>query len=82
MESTRFAGKHYRIRYKSSDPFAFREGIRNGIAKINAGPAIRQPYERGVADSIEQGQENAYRATAVVNRNELQIEGSAALYAT
>lgn len=37
--------------------------IRAGIAKVNIGTAIRQPYEQGCAQSVAAGQEACYRAT-------------------
>lgn len=48
-----------------------------GIAKINVGTSIRQPYERGVAESLEKGCEAAYQATLQVIRDELDIKGIA-----
>ena len=51
--------------------------IKEGIAKINVGTAIRQPYEVGLKQSVEAGQAAAYRATVEVITNELEIAGSA-----
>jgi fructose/tagatose bisphosphate aldolase len=53
------------------------EGVRNGIAKINVGMAIRQPFETGSRTSVAEGQEATYRAVTEVIRNELEIAGSA-----
>lgn len=55
-----------------------REAFKNGIAKINVGTNIRQPYERGAAESVQKGQEAVYAAMLDVIRNELGIEGTAA----
>lgn len=54
-----------------------RQAFKNGIAKINVGTNIRQPYEKGAAESIEKGRENAYDAMVDVIRNELGVEGTA-----
>ena len=51
--------------------------IKEGIAKINVGTAIRQPYEVGLKQSVEAGQAATYRATVEVITNELEIAGSA-----
>jgi len=53
------------------------EAVRHGIAKINVGTAIRQPYEVGAATSVEKGREAVYEAVRHVVRDELEIEGSA-----
>lgn len=55
-----------------------REAFKNGIAKINVGTNIRQPYERGMAESVEKGQQLAYEAMLDVIKNELGVEGTAA----
>jgi ketose-bisphosphate aldolase len=52
--------------------------IQEGIAKINVGTAIRQPYEVGAKQSVAHGQAACYRATVDVITSELQIAGSAA----
>ena len=54
-----------------------REAFKSGIAKINVGTNIRQPYERGVAESPEKGIQNPYDAMIDVIRNELGVEGTA-----
>lgn len=53
------------------------EAFRNGIAKINVGTAIRQPYEAAVKESVEAAQEAVHRAMLAVIREDLEIEGSA-----
>ena len=53
------------------------EGIRHGIAKINIGTAIRQPYERAVAESVEAAREAVYGMMIGIIREDLEIEGSA-----
>jgi ketose-bisphosphate aldolase len=55
-----------------------REAFKSGIAKINVGTNIRQPYERGAAESVEKGQEEVYKAMVDVITNELGVEGTAA----
>lgn len=50
--------------------------IRAGIAKVNIGTAIRQPYEQGCAQSVAAGQEACYRAT-IESIAELGVEGTA-----
>ncbi len=55
-----------------------REAFKNGIAKINVGTNIRQPYERGMKESVEKGQEMVYNAMLDVIKNELGVEGTAA----
>lgn len=55
-----------------------REAFKNGIAKINVGTNIRQPYERALAESVEKGQQAVYDAMLDVIRNELGVEGTAA----
>jgi ketose-bisphosphate aldolase len=52
--------------------------IQEGIAKINVGTAIRQPYEVGAKQSVAHGQAACCRATVDVITSELQIAGSAA----
>jgi ketose-bisphosphate aldolase len=56
---------------------AILEGIRNGIAKINVGTAIRQPYEQNIVNGIKAAQEAVYRATTQVLNYELQVGNSA-----
>jgi fructose/tagatose bisphosphate aldolase len=53
------------------------ESIRHGIAKINIGTAIRQPYERLMATSIEAAQEAVYEAMVHIIREDLGIAHSA-----
>jgi len=53
------------------------EAVRHGIAKINVGTAIRQPYEVGAAESVEKGREALYEAMRRIIRDDLEIEGSA-----
>ncbi|MDR3212146.1 MAG: class II fructose-bisphosphate aldolase [Planctomycetota bacterium] len=55
-----------------------REAFKNGIAKINVGTNIRQPYERGAAESVKKGQDLVYQAMLDVIRVELGVEGTAA----
>jgi len=52
--------------------------IQEGIAKINVGTAIRQPYEVGAKQSVPHGQAACCRATVDVITRELEIAGSAA----
>jgi ketose-bisphosphate aldolase len=55
------------------------DAFKNGIAKINIGTVLRQTYEEGRKRSEEQGQENVYRVTLGLIKEELEIEGSAAV---
>jgi ketose-bisphosphate aldolase len=52
--------------------------IQEGIAKINVGTAIRQPYEVGAKQSVAHAQAACCRATVDVITSELEIAGSAA----
>ena len=52
--------------------------VKEGIAKINVGTAIRQPYEVGAKQSAKAAEEATYRATVAVITSELGIAGSAA----
>ena len=54
-----------------------RAAITGGIAKINVGTAIRQPYERLKDASVLSAQDAVYEAVLHVIRNELAVEGSA-----
>ena len=54
-----------------------REAVRHGIAKINVGAAIRQPYEKHMAASVEKAQDAVYAETVRIVKEELGIEGSA-----
>ncbi len=47
------------------------EAIRSGIAKINIATAIRQPYERAIATSVEAGQQAVYDAMRRLLADEL-----------
>ena len=53
------------------------QAFRSGIAKINVGTAIRQPYEQARAQSVEKGQELVYQTMLRVIRQNLEIEGAA-----
>ena len=55
------------------------EAMRNGIAKINIGTAIRQAYEQGAKASVAAGREATYLAALHVIREELEVAGSAAV---
>jgi fructose-bisphosphate aldolase class II len=54
-----------------------RESIRHGIAKINVATAIRQSYERHMAESVQKAQDAVYAETVRVIEEELAIAGSA-----
>jgi ketose-bisphosphate aldolase len=54
------------------------ESFRRGVAKINVGTAIRQPYEQTRGQSVGRAREAVYQAMRRVLRDELEIEGSAA----
>jgi len=51
--------------------------IRAGIAKINVGMAIRQPYVGASTKSVAAAQDAVYEATARIVREELGLAGSA-----
>jgi ketose-bisphosphate aldolase len=53
-----------------------REAIVHGIAKINIGTAIRQPYERALAANGD-GLQAVYEATVDILKNQLEMAGSA-----
>ncbi|MFZ2655955.1 MAG: class II fructose-bisphosphate aldolase [Victivallales bacterium] len=53
------------------------EGVKHGIAKINVATAIRQPYEKMSAVSVEKGQQAVYETMLKIIRDELHIEGTA-----
>jgi ketose-bisphosphate aldolase len=55
------------------------KAFKAGIAKLNIGTAIRQAYEQGKKTAETQGQENVYRTTVALIKEELEIEGSAKL---
>ena len=50
--------------------------IRGGIAKINIGTAIRQPYESDLKESLGTAQKAAYNAAVRVLTEELELQGS------
>ena len=52
------------------------DAVKNGIAKINIGTAIRQVYESFYHDSVALAQEAVYEKTVQIIREELEIEGS------
>lgn len=58
------------------DPDYIHKAIKLGIAKINVATAIRQPYERTLAQGIPAAQEAVYRTMVDLLRHELQIENS------
>jgi fructose-bisphosphate aldolase, class II len=51
--------------------------IAKGIAKINIGTAIRQPYETARSESVPRAQEAVYDTAVRIIREELKLEGSA-----
>ncbi|MHB9070182.1 MAG: class II fructose-bisphosphate aldolase [Sedimentisphaerales bacterium] len=53
------------------------ESIRHGIAKINIGTAIRQPYESARKESMAKAQQAVYETTMIIINDELEISGSA-----
>ena len=52
------------------------EAVRRGIAKINIGTAIRQPYEAARQESVEAAKQAVYRATLRVLTEELELQGT------
>lgn len=55
------------------------DAFKSGVAKLNIGTVLRQAYEEGCERSEEQGQENVYRTTLGLIKEELEIKGSAAV---
>ena len=53
------------------------KAFRNGIAKINVGTAVRQPYERARAESVEKGREAVFQTMLRIIREDLETEGLA-----
>lgn len=53
------------------------ESIRHGIAKINVGTAIRQPFEALMEESLDKACEAVYDKTVRVICEELELEGTA-----
>ncbi|MBN1554712.1 MAG: class II fructose-bisphosphate aldolase [Phycisphaerae bacterium] len=51
--------------------------IQNGIAKINIATAIRQPYEKGLDESVSKAQDAVYEETTRIVKDELEIAGTA-----
>jgi fructose/tagatose bisphosphate aldolase len=51
--------------------------VKCGIAKINVGTAIRQPYEIASKESVAAGQKAVYEATVRILTEELELAGSA-----
>jgi ketose-bisphosphate aldolase len=60
-------------------PKMIMEAMHNGIAKINVGMGIRQPYEQNVESGVKPAQEAVHRATTKILKHELQIENSAGM---
>jgi fructose-bisphosphate aldolase, class II len=58
------------------------EAIAHGIAKINIGTGIRQPYESLMESSIAKAQEAVYDAVRVCLVDELCVAGSAKLFSS
>jgi fructose-bisphosphate aldolase, class II len=53
------------------------QAVKNGIAKINVGTAIRQPYAKFRSESVLKAQDAVYETMLDVIKNELNICGSA-----
>ena len=53
-----------------------REAVRRGIAKINIGMSIRQPYEAGLKESPAAARKAAFEATVQVLTQELGLHGT------
>lgn len=59
-----------------------RAAMQHGIAKINVATAIRQPYERAIAVSLEDAQQAVYLATRAILEDELGVADKATLLRT
>ncbi len=55
------------------------ESVRNGIAKINVGTALRQPYERKISISVKDGQEAVYKSMISIIEDDLELSNSASI---
>ncbi len=53
--------------------------FKQGISKINIGTTIRQAYESLCQESVQKAQENVYKVSVGLIRDELEIAGSAAV---
>jgi len=53
------------------------EAVRHGVCKLNIATAIRQPYEAAMNSSVASAQEDVYRMTVSLIRDELDVAGSA-----
>jgi ketose-bisphosphate aldolase len=51
------------------------QSIQNGIAKMNIGTAIRQPYEKWMDESVSKAQQAVYDEMIRIVNDELQIAG-------
>ncbi|NMA42039.1 MAG: class II fructose-bisphosphate aldolase [Oligosphaeraceae bacterium] len=56
------------------------KAVTNGIAKINVGTAIRQPYERNLDKGIKAAQDIVYQTTCELLKSELSIVNSSNLF--
>ena len=56
------------------------EAVKNGISKINIGMAIRQPYEKYMAESISKAQQAVYDEMLAIIKEELEVAGSADIF--
>ena len=57
------------------------QAIQHGIAKVNVGTTIRQPYERKISESVAAAQDAVYQTMLTVIREDLEIENSTELLA-
>lgn len=53
--------------------------VQHGICKINIATAIRQPYEKLMAESVPRAQDAVYQTMLEIIRGELELAGSAKL---
>jgi fructose-bisphosphate aldolase class II len=60
-------------------PELIRQGVKNGIAKVNIATAIRQPYERAVKISAGAARKAVYDTMIDIIKNELCIAGNSKL---
>lgn len=57
------------------------QAFKHGIAKINVGTTVRQAYEAKMDASVDTAQQAVYDITLKIIREELEVEGSAAVAA-
>lgn len=52
------------------------DSVKHGIAKINVGTAIRQPFEQAISKGVRAAQDAVYAAMLTVIREDLEVQNS------